>query len=106
MALVRAEDEHTLLNEISRLCVESGGYLMAWVGYAEYDDARTVKPVALWLRKWLSRRYHYFPGRQCIWQRPGRFCDQKRFADDNSECIDGRQNAAMAFSSDAARLSV
>ncbi|MBK1890910.1 EAL domain-containing protein [Undibacterium sp. 14-3-2] len=46
MALVRAEDEHTLLNEISRLCVESGGYLMAWVGYAEYDDARTVKPVA------------------------------------------------------------
>jgi len=46
MALVRAEDEHTLLSEISRLCVESGGYLMAWVGYAEYDDARTVKPVA------------------------------------------------------------
>jgi diguanylate cyclase (GGDEF)-like protein len=26
--------------------VEKGGYLMAWVGYAEYDAERTVRPVA------------------------------------------------------------
>ena len=46
MALVHAEEEHDLLAEICRLCVESGGYLMAWVGYAEQDEARTVRPVA------------------------------------------------------------
>jgi diguanylate cyclase (GGDEF)-like protein len=46
MALVHAEDEHVLIAEISRLCVENGGYLMAWVGYAEHDEACTVLPVA------------------------------------------------------------
>ncbi len=46
MALVHAEDEYKLLGEICRLCVESGGYLMAWVGYVEHDEARTVRPVA------------------------------------------------------------
>lgn len=45
-ALVHAEDEQKLLAEICRLCVESGGYLMAWVGYAEEDAARTVRPIA------------------------------------------------------------
>lgn len=46
MALVHAEDEHALIAEISRLCVENGGYLMAWIGYAEHDEACTVLPVA------------------------------------------------------------
>ncbi|MDD2924862.1 EAL domain-containing protein [Rhodoferax sp.] len=46
MALVHAQEEHKLLAEICRLCVESGGYLMAWVGYAEHDAARTVRPIA------------------------------------------------------------
>lgn len=45
-ALVHAQEEHALLSEICRLCVETGGYLMAWVGYAEHDDARTVRPIA------------------------------------------------------------
>lgn len=46
MALVHAEEEYKLLGEICRLCVESGGYLMAWVGYAEHDEAKSVRPVA------------------------------------------------------------
>lgn len=46
MALVRAEDEHKLLSEICRLIVERGGYRLAWVGYAEQDAAKTVRPVA------------------------------------------------------------
>lgn len=46
MTLVHAEDEYKLLSDICRLCVESGGYLMAWVGYAEQDEASSVRPVA------------------------------------------------------------
>ncbi|MBX9936480.1 MAG: EAL domain-containing protein [Burkholderiaceae bacterium] len=46
MALVRAQDEDKLLAEICRLCVHTGGYLMAWVGYAQHDQAHSVLPVA------------------------------------------------------------
>ena len=34
------------MQEVCRIVVESGGYRMAWVGFAESDDARTVRPVA------------------------------------------------------------
>ncbi|BBI99739.1 hypothetical protein FGKAn22_14320 [Ferrigenium kumadai] len=46
MTLVRAKEEHKLLSEICRLIVERGGYRMAWVGFAEQDTAKTVRPVA------------------------------------------------------------
>lgn len=44
--LMRAEDEQTLLGEICRIVCDEAGYRMAWVGYAENDDARTIRPVA------------------------------------------------------------
>ncbi len=44
--LVRAEDEQTLLENICRIVCEKTDYRMAWVGYAEHDEARTVRPVA------------------------------------------------------------
>lgn len=44
--LVRAEDEQTLLENICRIVCEEADYRMAWVGYAEHDEARTVRPVA------------------------------------------------------------
>ncbi len=44
--LIRVTDENELLNEICRICVERGGYRMAWVGYAEQDERKTVRPVA------------------------------------------------------------
>jgi PAS domain S-box-containing protein len=44
--LVRAKDEHELLNDLCCLIVASGSYLMAWVGVAEQDDGKTVRPVA------------------------------------------------------------
>ena len=44
--LVRAQSEDQLMHDICRLAVESGGYRMAWVGFAEDDAARTVRPVA------------------------------------------------------------
>jgi len=44
--LVRAEDEQSLLNDICRIVCDEAGYRLAWVGYAEHDDAKTVRPVA------------------------------------------------------------
>jgi PAS domain S-box-containing protein len=44
--LVRATDEEELLQAICRAIVETAGYRMAWVGYAEQDERKTVRPVA------------------------------------------------------------
>ncbi len=46
LALVRAASEDELVREVASIIVEKGGYQMAWVGYAEHDAARTVRPVA------------------------------------------------------------
>ena len=46
LALVRNDDEARLLDDICRLIVNSGGYLMAWVGFAEHDAEKSVRPVA------------------------------------------------------------
>jgi PAS domain S-box-containing protein len=45
-ALIRATDEAELLHEVCRIIVEVGGYRMAWVGYAEPDAGKSVRPVA------------------------------------------------------------
>jgi PAS domain S-box-containing protein/putative nucleotidyltransferase with HDIG domain len=45
-ALVRAEDEQTILNDICQIVCDEAGYRMVWVGYAEQDQAKTVRPVA------------------------------------------------------------
>lgn len=45
-ALVHASDEETLLDEICRIIIKTGGYRMVWVGYAEDDEEKTVRPVA------------------------------------------------------------
>jgi signal transduction histidine kinase len=44
--LIHAVDEQELLEAICRLVVNSGGYRMVWVGYAQEDEARSVRPVA------------------------------------------------------------
>jgi len=44
--LIRATDERSLLNDICRTVCDEAGYRMAWVGYAEDDDGKTVRPVA------------------------------------------------------------
>ncbi|MGO8835800.1 MAG: PAS domain S-box protein [Limisphaerales bacterium] len=45
--LLRSTDEQSLLQEICRLVCEEAGYRVAWVGYAEHDEAKSVRPVAL-----------------------------------------------------------
>lgn len=44
-AVVRAKDEQSLLSEVCRISVESAGYRMAWIGRAENDDGKTVRPL-------------------------------------------------------------
>lgn len=46
MAMLRAENEQLLLKEICQMIVEQGGYLMAWVGYAQHDEDKIVQPMA------------------------------------------------------------
>ncbi len=45
-ALVRATREDKFLGQVCQILVEQGGYRMAWVGFAEQDEAKTVRPVA------------------------------------------------------------
>jgi PAS domain S-box-containing protein len=44
--LLRATDEQSLLREICRIVCQEAGYRMAWVAYAEHDEAKSVRPVA------------------------------------------------------------
>ena len=45
-ALVRQTEEMELLQQVCRIVVDVGGYRMAWVGFAENDEDKTVLPVA------------------------------------------------------------
>ena len=46
LTLVQLGDEAAVLEKVCRLAVEVGGYKMAWVGFAEQDERKTVRPVA------------------------------------------------------------
>ncbi|MCE5278189.1 MAG: CHASE3 domain-containing protein [Planctomycetaceae bacterium] len=45
-AVIRIDDMQQLTTEICRIAVEVGGYMMAWVGMARDDPAKSVEPVA------------------------------------------------------------
>jgi PAS domain S-box-containing protein len=45
-ALVRATEEYELLRSVCRILVEVGGLRMAWVGYCEFNEQKTVRAVA------------------------------------------------------------
>ena len=47
-AMLGAIDEQALLDKICAILVDTAGYSLAWVGYAEEDADRTVRPVALY----------------------------------------------------------
>lgn len=47
-ALIRASDEFQLMSEVCRTCVEIGGYRTAWVGIAENDPGKSIRPVVQW----------------------------------------------------------
>jgi PAS domain S-box-containing protein len=45
-ALMRATEESAYLQDVCRIVVEDCGHAMVWVGYAEKDEAKSVRPVA------------------------------------------------------------
>jgi signal transduction histidine kinase len=45
-ALLHITDAKNLLNEICRIIVDTAGYKMAWVGYVEFDEDKSIKPEA------------------------------------------------------------
>ena len=61
-ALVHAVSEDELLQNMCRNIVETGGHLLAWVGYAEQDAEKRVRPVASH-----AVQPGYLDGRQITW---------------------------------------
>ncbi len=45
-AMMHATDESEYLQEVCRVVVEDCGHAMVWIGYAEEDEGKTVRPVA------------------------------------------------------------
>jgi putative nucleotidyltransferase with HDIG domain len=60
--LVKAHDERSLLQDLTKAIVEHGGYKMAWVGFARNDSAKTVEPVA-----WAGDAEGYFDRVEISW---------------------------------------
>ena len=46
LAMAQARDEPALLDAVCRALAGVGGYTLAWIGWAEDDAAKTVRPVA------------------------------------------------------------
>ena len=46
LALIHATDEMELVQKICNIVVDIGGYRMAWIGYAEHNEAKKVRPIA------------------------------------------------------------
>ncbi len=44
--MVRATSTADLMHALCRIIVDAGGYAMAWIGMKEYDEAKTVRPLA------------------------------------------------------------
>jgi PAS domain S-box-containing protein len=45
-AMMHSKNEQEYLNEICKIIIEDCGHAMIWVGYAQYDKLKSVKPVA------------------------------------------------------------
>ena len=45
-AVIRAGDEAEYLDSLCRIIVEDCGYSMVWIGFAENDEAKSVRPVS------------------------------------------------------------
>ena len=46
-ALIRATEENELLQSVCQILVEVGGLRMVWIGYCQFDQEKTIRPVAI-----------------------------------------------------------
>jgi PAS domain S-box-containing protein len=60
--IIHAAGEEQVLADTCRALVDSGGYKLAWVGYAEHDARRSVRPVA-----WADGTPDYVEAAQVSW---------------------------------------
>jgi PAS domain S-box-containing protein len=60
--IIHATDEERMLADTCRALVDSGGYKLAWVGYAEHDEAKSVRPVA-----WANGTSDYVEAAHITW---------------------------------------
>lgn len=60
--MMRADEEQTLLNSICRIICDEAGYRFCWVGYAENDDRKSVRPVA-----WAGAEQGYLDQADITW---------------------------------------
>ena len=44
--IIRATDESLMFSDLCKTILAVGGYKLAWIGCAEHDDAKSVRPVA------------------------------------------------------------
>ena len=61
-ALIHADGEIDLVGQVCRIMVESAGYRMAWVGYADRGDHKDVRPVAQF-----GYEFGYLAGAHITW---------------------------------------
>jgi diguanylate cyclase (GGDEF)-like protein/PAS domain S-box-containing protein len=61
-AMMHASDEDALLRDICNLAVDEGGYAMAWVGFAMYDEEKSVVPAA-----WSAQGHTYLDRIRINW---------------------------------------
>lgn len=66
--LMRAEDEQNLLREVCRIICDESGYRMAWVGYAQHNEERSVVPVA-----WSGSEDGYLSQAKITWNKTERW---------------------------------
>ncbi len=81
-ALMRCEDEQELLDDICRIVCEEAGYHMAWVGYAEQDETKTIRPVA-----WAGIEDGYLSQVQLTWAHSEQGCSLCGKAVRNGESV-------------------
>jgi len=65
--IIHATVEEQVLADICHVLVGSGGYQLAWFGYAEPDEARSVRPIA-----WVDVRSESIEPKHAPWDDPER----------------------------------
>ena len=66
-AVVRSLTEKELLDDMCRVAVETGGYRLAWIGFIEHDEAKTVRPAA-----WAGEYPEYVAAAKITWAEDAR----------------------------------